>query len=130
MTEHSVCSGRVGCGDRDVTIGVADPSVRLRTATTARVTASIRPAPVEWAVRGITVDIRNGGRSVVVAPRDVTVHVRGPRESMRSGAAEFNASIDVGGLRAGQYDLPVFVAPPGRIGVVRIDPAEVRVVIR
>ena len=129
ITEPVSVAGASDVVTETVTIGVSDPSVRVRTSTTARVTANIRPAPAEWAVREIVVDVRNGGRSVVIAPREVTVHVRGPRESMRFGALEFNASIDVGGLRPGQYDLPVQVAPPERIGVVRVDPAAVRVVI-
>ena len=113
-----------------VTIGVADPSVRVRTSEMAQVTATIRPAAVEWAVAGIPVTVRNGSESVTVTPGEVTVHVRGPRDSMGSGAAEFEASIDVGGLGPGQYRLPVRIAPPPRIGVVSVDPAEVRVVIR
>jgi YbbR domain-containing protein len=94
------------------------------------VTAAVRPAAVEWAVAGIPISVRNGGDGIVVTPREVTVHVRGPRDSMASGAAEFEATIDVGGLRRGQYQLPVRVTPPSRIGVVSVDPEEVRVVVK
>jgi hypothetical protein len=113
-----------------VTIGAADPSVRVRTSEMARVTATVRPAAVEWAVAGIEVDVLKGDESVMIVPGMVTVHVRGPRDSMASDASEFEASIDVGGLRPGQYALPVRVTPPPRIGVVSVDPAEVRVTIK
>jgi hypothetical protein len=49
---------------------------------------------------------------------------------MRSDAASLEATVDVGGLRSGQYQLPVRVVPPARVGIVRVDPAELRVRIK
>jgi YbbR domain-containing protein len=129
-TEPVSVAGAASAVTESVTIGVADPSVRVQTSEMAEVTAAIRPAAVEWAVAGIAVKVRNGGETVTVLPEEVTVRVRGPRDSMGSGASEFEASIDVGGLGRGQYHLPVRVTPPPRIGVVNVDPEEVRVVIR
>jgi YbbR domain-containing protein len=114
-----------------VTVGVPDQSVRLREPLTARVTVQVLPAPVEWAVAAIPVQVRNsGGTMAEVAPTHVTVHVRGPRETMASRAEEFEASIDISGLRNGQYQMPVRVVPPARVGVVSVEPQELRVRIK
>jgi YbbR domain-containing protein len=133
ITEPVSVAGASASVTESVTVGVAEPSVRVRNTEGARVTATVRPAPVEWAVRGVPVSVRSGARpggtAVTVAPAAVTVYVRGPRASMSSGAAEFEASIDVAGLQPGQYQLPVHVTPPGRVGVVRVDPPQLRVVI-
>jgi hypothetical protein len=45
-------------------------------------------------------------------------------------ASDFDASVDVSGLRAGQFDLDVHVVPPAQIGVDRVEPPTVRVIIR
>jgi YbbR domain-containing protein len=113
-----------------VTVGVPDQAVRLREPQTARVTVNIAPAPVEWAVAAIPVQVRNAAKNAQVTPAFVTVHVRGPRETMGSSADAFEASVDLSGLRSGQYQVPVRVVPPARIGVVRVDPTELRVRIR
>jgi len=113
-----------------VTVGVPDQAVRLREPQTARVTVNVLPAPVEWAVAAIPVQVRNAGKTAQVTPESVTVHERGPRETMGSGADAFEASVDLSGLRSGQYQVPVRVVPPARIGVVKVDPQELRVRIR
>ncbi len=130
ITEPITVTGASGPVSETVTAGVVDPSVRLKSAQSVRVTVTVGAEPLEWAVAGIPVTILNGGDSTVVAPGSVTVHVRGPRDAMRADAAEFEASVDVAGLRPGQYQLPVQVVPPPRIGVTRVDPIEVRVRIR
>lgn len=113
-----------------VTIGLADPTVRIRLLETTRVTVPVRPVAQEWAVGAVTVHVRNGTRGVQVTPAGVTVRVRGAREAMQFDAGQFDASIDVGGLKPGEYTLPVRVVPPERVGIVSVAPAEVRVVIR
>jgi YbbR domain-containing protein len=86
---------------------------------------------MEWAVAAIPVHVKNaGGTTAQVIPTHVTVYVRGPRETMGSGAEAFEASIDVSGLRSGQYQLPVRVVPPARVGVVSVEPKELRVRIK
>ncbi|MNC93879.1 hypothetical protein D3C83_106040 [compost metagenome] len=67
---------------------------------------------------------------VTVTPAEVSVHVRGPRDAMGADATAFDASVDVGGLRPGEYGLPVRVVVPSRIGLVDVEPMEVRVRIR
>jgi YbbR domain-containing protein len=130
ITEPVNVSAASGPITETVTVGVPDPSVRLRTPQAARVTVTVTAAPVEWSVESVAVQVRNATRPVQVTPRTLIVHVRGPREARAGPATEYDASVDVGGLRAGQYDLPVRIVPPARVGVVSVDPAQVRVKIR
>ena len=131
ITEPVSIAGASEAVSESVTVGVPDQSVRLREPQVARVTVNVAPAPVEWAVAAIQVKVRNAGNATAqVMPTHVTVHVRGPRETMAMGADQFDVSVDVGGLRAGQYQVPVRVVPPARIGVVSVDPQELLVRIR
>lgn len=113
-----------------VTVGSADPLVRLREPLMARVTVTITAAPAEWDVRGVTVEVRNATRPVQLTSREVTVHVRGPADARNQAATDFDASVDVAGLRPGQYDLPVRVVPPPRVGVITVLPEQLRVRVR
>jgi hypothetical protein len=89
----------------------------------------VAAAPVEWAVEGVPVRVR-GGAAARVMPTQVVVYVRGPREAQSHGADAYEASIDADGLGAGIFQLPVRVVPPPRVGVVRIEPVDVRVRVR
>lgn len=113
-----------------VTVGSPDPLVRLRQPVSARVTVNITPAPVEWDVADLFVQVRNATRPVQVVPRQVRVHVRGPADARSHVPTDFDVSIDVTGLRPGQYDLPVRVVPPSRIGITEVIPPQVRVRIK
>lgn len=130
ITEPVTVTGASGPVTETVTVGSPDPLLRLRAPQTARVTVAVTAAPVEWTVGDVAVQVRNASRPVQVTPRVVTVYVRGPREVSDGDAGDFYASVDVSGLAAGQFELPVRVVPPARVGVVRIDPPEVRVRIR
>jgi YbbR domain-containing protein len=113
-----------------VNIGVADPAVRLRQPQTARVAVTVAPAPGEWSVSNIAVKPRNVHGRVQVIPTHITAWVRGPREAMTSDSTTFEASVEVEGLQAGEHQVPVTVVAPARVGVVRLEPAEVRVRVR
>jgi YbbR domain-containing protein len=130
ITEPVSVSGAARQVTETVTVGSPDPLVRLKSPQTARVTVAVTAAPVEWAMNDVAVQVRNATRAVDVAPRQVLVHVRGPRDARAARATEFDASIDVSGLPPGQFDLPVRIVPPSTIGVVRVEPALVRVRIR
>jgi YbbR domain-containing protein len=112
-----------------VNVGVADPSVRLLSPGSARVSVTVVPQPIEWAVAAIPVRAANRG-SVQIEPPDVTIYVRGPREARGASAADFDVSVDIEDLRPGQFELPVRVTPPAHIGVVRVEPPTVRVRVR
>jgi YbbR domain-containing protein len=113
-----------------VAVGSPDPSVRLRNPQSARVSISITAAPVEWRVAEVPVQIRNAGRATEVAPKHVTVYARGPRDSVVAEADDFDAYVDVQGVRGGTFSLPVRVIPPTRVGVIRVEPPDVVVTVR
>jgi YbbR-like protein len=112
-----------------VNIGVPDPSVRLQEPGSAKVTVNIVGAPVEWAIAGIPIRQAEHGK-IQMSPTNVTVFLRGPRDTRGARIDDFEASIDVEGLRPGLYELPVRVIPPARVGVIKVEPPQVRVRIR
>jgi YbbR domain-containing protein len=130
ITEPISAAGADGPISELVSVGLADPSVRLRDPAPVRVTVNIQPAQVQWAVRGIVVTVLNANRKVTVTPDAVTIHLRGTRDAMSAGPSSFSASVDVGGLRPGEYQLPLRVELPPRVGMTRVEPAEVKVRVR
>jgi YbbR domain-containing protein len=113
-----------------VTVGSPDPTVRLLRPIVAQVRVNISAAPVEMTVPQVPVQIRNAGRPTEVTPKQITVHARGPRNAPDVSAPDFDASVDVSGLRPGQYEIEVKVLPPSKVGVTRVEPSRVRVTIR
>ena len=130
ITEPVSVAGASGPVTETVTIGVADPVVRLRQAQTARVTVSIGAAPEEWVIHGIKVQVKNGRGDSTVSPADVTVRVRGPRDSIDTNPEHYSAAVDVTGLAAGKHMRLVRVEPPGGVGLLGVDPPEVIVTVR
>jgi hypothetical protein len=63
-------------------------------------------------------------------PATVTVHLRGPREAFTNALGEFEATVNLAGLVAGDVLVPVRVVAPERVGVMRVEPSEIRVRIR
>ena len=130
VTEPLSAAGASSPVSEMVTVGVSDPSVRLKSKGPVRVTVEVNPAQLQWAIAAVPVIVLNGEKHATISPTSVTVHVRGVREAMAADPASFEASVDVGGLRPGSYQLPVRVAVPPRIGFVRVEPTEVRVRIK
>jgi YbbR domain-containing protein len=112
-----------------VNIGVTDPSVRLPEPGSAQVTVNIVGAPIEWAIAGIPIRRPEHGLLEMI-PVEVTVFVRGPRDTRGSRIDDFEASIDVEGLGPGLFQLPVRVIPPPRVGIIKVEPPHVRVRIK
>lgn len=130
ITEPVSAAGATGPVSELVTVGIADPSVRITNPEPVRVIVNVRPVQLEWAVGNVPVKTLNARGRVTLTPPHVTVHVRGPREAMGADAASFDASIDLEGLRPGEYVLPVRVVVPPRIGLASVEPMEIRVRIR
>jgi YbbR domain-containing protein len=130
MTEPVTVTGASAPLMETVNIGIADSAARLRTPQTTRVGVVVGPAPVEWSVSAIAVKARNAHGQVQVLPAEITAWVRGPREAMTSDGAMFDATVDVEGLKPGQFQLRVSIVAPARVGVVRLEPAEVKVRVR
>ena len=84
-----------------VSVGVSDPTVRLKSASPVRVTVTVKPAQLQWAVNGVAVKVLNATGRTTVSPAAVTIHVRGPRDAKGADAQSFDASVDVAGLKPG-----------------------------
>ena len=130
ITEPISVSGASRPVKETVTIGVADPVVRLQQAQNANVTIAIVAAPDEWVVHGVSVQVQNSGSKAMVLPGEVTVWARGPRDSRETDPAHYSAAVDVTGLAAGRHVLPVRVEAPTGIALLRVAPAEVAVTIQ
>lgn len=122
-----------GARDRvrqSVTIGLLDPTLRLKNARTATVVVQILPAPLERTLRGRPVHLRNIGATLEAqaVPSTVDLTIRGNRDTLgRIEADDITAFIDVGGLGPGRYTLNVHADPSRDAGVTRIEPASVQV---
>jgi YbbR domain-containing protein len=130
ITETVSVAGASAPVTETVNAGVTDPAVRLNAAETVRVTVTVAPARHQWAVRNVPVSVTGARKGVSVSPTVVTVHVRGPKDAMGTGAAGIAASVDVTALKPGQYTLPVRVVLPPNVGMTRADPAEVTIRIQ
>ena len=116
-----------------VTIGVSDRVLRLQTPSSAEVTVEIVPAPVERNIQELAISSRSlePGLEVSFDPISVTVGIRGSEvllQAMEEGEVE--AFIDLAGLSAGRYNLPVTVVSSADIGITHIDPPNVLVVLQ
>ena len=117
----------------NVTVGVADSSVRLVEAQSANITVEIWPAPVERQLADVPIRYRNlsDGLRANLTPQLAHVIVRGSKENLAELRGDnIQAFVDLAGLGSGRYNLRVQVDPADRFGVVSIDPAVVSVVIR
>jgi YbbR domain-containing protein len=116
-----------------VAIAILNSEARLRTPQNAVVTIDIQPVARERMISGVPVRMQHlrPGQRAQSAPANVSVTVRGDDDALaKVGAASIEASVDLTGLGAGRYTLPVRVAPSRLFGVVRVDPPQVRVTIR
>ena len=114
-----------------VTLGLLDPSLRLKTARTATVTVQIVPAPLERTLRHRPVHLRNVAANLQAeaVPSTVDLTLRGNREALNHfEAADIVAFIDLAGLGPGQYNsLDVRTTSSSDVGVTRVEPATVQV---
>lgn len=128
----SIADQRQTVRDR-VTVGVNDPTLRLRTPVTAVVTVEVVQATIERSIEGVPLRFANlgaGHRAVALPPR-VAVVVRGGRDMLADLDAEgIEVTVDCAGLSPGRYTLPVRFATPDRFTIVSTDPARVTVRVR
>ncbi len=113
-----------------VTLGVLDPSLRLKNTRSAVVSVQIVPAPMERTLRNRPVHLRNlpPNLTAEAAPTAVDVTLRGSREILsRFEADEAVAYVDLAGLGAGQYQLTVYADAARDAGVTHIEPTTVQV---
>ncbi len=127
----SVAGARAAVSDT-VSVGFVDSAVRLKTPGLAQISIEIVPGPVERTIRERPVHLMNVGNNLVVraVPSAVDVVLRGSRDGVnRVDGASVSANVDLAGLGAGSYTLPVRVENPPRAGVARVLPATVQVSI-
>jgi YbbR domain-containing protein len=116
-----------------VAIGILNSAARLREPRNAWVTIDIKPAPVDRHIPDVPVRMANlrAGLSARSVPPKVAMTVRGVATSLSAlGSDAVDATVDLAGLGAGRYTLPVRVNPRAGWEVVRVEPAEVRITIR
>jgi hypothetical protein len=130
MTEPISISGATRPVREVVTIGVADPAVRLRTPQTAEVNVQIVAGTAERTLSNALVQVRNlaPGLRVRGTPPAVAVQVRGTRQAVAAVTAQIlDIHVDASGVGVGEHELEVrAVIPPG-LHVLSINPPAVRV---
>ena len=112
-----------------VTVGVADPTVRLRAAQTATVTVQIGPGS---SARTLTVPItiRNADERLRVRllPPSVSIGLKGTREAIQSPPEDaVEAHVDLAGLTPGDHLADVQVQARQGLTVESVAPRAVRV---
>ena len=133
ITEPVLIEGSTERVQSLVTIGVSDRVLRLQTPSSAEVTVEIVPAPVERNIQELTISSRSlePGLEVSFDPSSVTVGIRGSEALLQTMAeGDVEAFIDLAGLSAGRYNLPVTVVSSADIGITHIDPPNVLVVLQ
>jgi YbbR domain-containing protein len=113
-----------------VTVGVADPSVRLRNPQTATVTIQIGPGVATKTLTNVPVTVTNAnsGLRARAAPAAVVVALKGTREAIQALTTEsVEAHADVSGLAAGDHVVEVKVQAGPGLTVESIAPRSVRV---
>jgi YbbR domain-containing protein len=130
LTEPVSVSGARDRVQESVTLGLIDPSLRLKNTRTATVTVQIVPAPLERSLHNRPVHLRNVAPNLEAQaiPPAVDLTLRGSREALaRVEADDIVAYIDLAGLGPGQYSLTVHADSSPEAGVTRIEPPSVQV---
>jgi YbbR domain-containing protein len=130
VTETVSVAGAIHDVADTVTVGLQDPTLRLKTPRLADVRVQVLPGPVERSLRDRPVHLRNLGAlmSGQASPSAVDVTLRGSRQGVnRIDRDDVSAYVDLAGLGAGEYMLDVKVDASQEAGVARINPATVQV---
>ena len=116
-----------------VSVGVSDDALRLPAAATASVIVDIVAADLQQVSRRAAVSFKNlesNQRASTVNPT-VTVAASGPRHALDGFRGDLiDAFVDLAGLRAGRYTLPVHVVLGPELVVQAVEPATIEIEIR
>jgi YbbR domain-containing protein len=132
LTEPIPIDRATGTIEDRVTVGVADPLLRLRRPQDVRVVIDIVRAPVERKLYGIPVGVRGVEPSLnaTIEPERIAVNVRGSPAAMRGlRTSAIEAYVDLAGLGSGSYNLPVTVKSGPELGVTEIEPPILRITL-
>jgi hypothetical protein len=130
LTEPVSVSGASELVRETVKVGMVDSALRLKISRAAVVEVEIVPAPVERTVHNVPVHLKNLAPNLTAEanPTMVDVNVRGSREGLsRLRGDDVSAYVDLAGLGAGPYTLPVRAGALGEAGTTAIDPTVVQV---
>jgi len=131
LTEPVPVTGAKSNVQQPVTLGLLDPSLRLKTARSATVTVNIVPSPLERTLRHRPVHLRNVAPNLQAEamPSVVDLTLRGERDALSHlDADDIVAYIDLAGLGPGQYNaLDVRATSSPDVGVTRVEPSSVQV---
>ena len=131
LTEPVSVADATGRIESEVTVGVADPTLRLANPLSARVRVEIVQAPVERTVHDVPVHVRPDTSTATVEPDHIAVGVRGPRDVVHAlDDQALHGYVDLAGLKPGRYNLPVTIESADEIRVMHIDPPAVRITLR
>ena len=111
-------------------MGVADPTVRLRTPQTATVIVQIGPGTSTRTLTGVALSVINADAGVHVRPLPATVAIglKGTREDVETATTEaIEAQVDVAGLPPGEHTVDVKVRARVGLTIDSIMPPSVRV---
>jgi YbbR domain-containing protein len=112
-----------------VTVGVADPTVRLRTPQTAEVTVQVVPGSAQRTLRSVPIQIRNPdfGFRARLQPAAVSVTVRGTARAIAELVVDgLDVFVDAAGLGAGDHPATVTVLVAQGLTVEGVEPPTVR----
>jgi YbbR domain-containing protein len=129
MTEPISVSGATRPIREVVTVGVADPEVRLRSPQTAEVTIQIVTGASTRTLSRVPVRITNldNGLRGRVTPSSVNVTVRGTQQTVHDLTADsVDASVDASGAGPGDHEVSVQLRAAQGLTIERIDPETVR----
>ncbi len=130
MTEPVSIAGGTRPIREVVTIGVADPNVRLRTAQTAEVNVQIVAGSSRRTLSAVPVQVRNldNGLQARAIPPTVVVTVRGTHETVKAlTATAVDAYVDAARLPAGDHTLQVRAQVGTGLVIEGINPFSLRV---
>jgi YbbR domain-containing protein len=130
LTEAVSVAGAREAVTETVTVGLLDPSIRLKNPRPVNVHVEILPGPRERLLRGQPVHLRNlaPSLSAEAVPATISVVLRGSREGLsRVNNSDVMAFVDLAGLGPGDYPLEVRVDASDAAGAARIEPSTVQV---
>jgi len=113
----------------NVTVGLLDSALRLKSSRLAAVHIEVLPGPTQRQLR-LPVRLHNTGEGLSARPTPSTVDVviRGSREGLSHiDAGDVNAFVDLTGLSIGDYPVEVRIDTPPDAGGEKVEPASVQV---
>jgi len=132
LTEPVSVSGAKAAVTDTVSLGLLDPSLRLKAIRSAVVTVQVVPAPLERTLRNRPVHLRNLAATLEAqaVPAAVELTLRGNRDALnRVDPDDIGAFVNLAGLGPGQYSLTVHADSSPDVGITRVEPASVQVLI-